>query len=495
VVNAGVLNTVGPDAAIENCTVDAVRLSSLEGPVGGAGVWNQAGGEFWMSGGTIADNTVTAASSDPAFGGGVLNAGAMRIAGGSITGNQVDGGGGGVAVVRQPGSEYGGRLDLGGYYEDVTGVEKPTVTGNSADFGGGLAVLDKDEWGGESTAVAKSRAPGDVPSAVLEEGVLSANEASGQGGALMAYGGSSIGLDGPVAVSATNEAGVAGTDGVAIADSYLRVAGDVQTETGGGVALLKEGWPLVLTSGFTDAGRLVIERVEGLAAGEASNAIQLDATGLATNGYPSSAISFAIPGFVVTLERGDDGQLILRGAPPQGTSPDPTPSPSRSSLAPPSPTPTRPTTPPPTTRPPTTPPTTGSPSTEPPPPPTPSATNASKAPPTSNPNPSGSGSSLRPSTDYDLPGSDSDEPSGLTAAPSTSASGSKPTSKSASASTSSSAPVVSDEEGPSGPILTAPEPPPAASSRTIGFALMAIGIFGLAGLGIYVMRRGGFFAA
>jgi hypothetical protein len=33
------------------------------------------------------------------------------------------------------------------------------------------------------------------------------------------------------------------------------------------------------------------------------------------------------------------------------------------------------------------------------------------------------------------------------------------------------------------------------STKTIGATLMAIGIFGLAGLGIYVMRRGGFFAA
>ncbi|MDR1187171.1 MAG: hypothetical protein LBK95_06930 [Bifidobacteriaceae bacterium] len=543
IVNAGTLNVVGPDAAVTNCTVDAAALDLAVGPVGGAGVWNQAGGEFWMSGGAIANNTVTAGGAASAFGGGVLNAGAMRLAGGSITGNQVDGGGGGVAVVRQPGSDHGGRLDVGGYYLAVAGAELPNVRSNSAAFGGGVAVVDHAEWGGQATSVAQPQVPGDVPSAVLDRGVLDANQASGQGGAVMAYGGTSVGLDGPLSVLASNRAGAAGTDGVAVADAYLRVNGDVRTEAGGGIALLREGWPMVVGGGFTESGRLVIEQVEGLAAGGSLTAIRLDETVGAVSAAALGAITFAIDGLSVELVVGGDGQVVLRGqlTPDTPTVPDTPPSSGPSTPGVPSTGPSKPATPSsrPSTAAPTKAPTTGpttrpssvpsAPSSR---PATPSRDPASPATQSGRPanptrpgggaasaNPArgqapatgggrvasavgGAGSSGAAGSSYyvedgpggsDDPGaSESDGRSPSTGA-SAKASASSPASAAASQSGSPSGPGEA-EAGPGGPNLSVPEPPPGASSRTIGFALMAIGIFGLAGLGMYVLRRGGFFA-
>ncbi|MDR2566632.1 MAG: hypothetical protein LBC97_11390 [Bifidobacteriaceae bacterium] len=482
VVNFGSLNIVGPDATIANCRVDASGLAPQDGPVGGAGVWNRAGGVFWMSGGAIEGNQVVAAAGQSVFGGGVLNAGAMRLAGGSVAGNQVDGGGGGVAVVREPGSEHGGRLDVGGDYSSVAGAELPSISGNSAEFGGGVAVVDQSQWGGEGAALPEASAPDDVPSAILDRGALTANQAFGAGGAVMAYGGSAVGLDGPLTVSATNQAGTTGTDGVAVADAYLRVSGDVVTERGGGVALLKQGWPLVLTSGFTGAGQLVIEQVDGLVAGAAVPVIRLADSSAGLTPEVQAAIILAIAGVDARLESAGEGEFLVSSYPDGHTvtqSPDAVDPPVDSS--------------------PSEAPTTSAPSTQPPasepatPGPRPTGPIPFTDPEPSNQPTSGPSQSGGRAIDRSGLGDQDTDAEETVAPPSPSTPGTPLASKSTSGSAS---PAVVDtgEDSESGPNLSAPEPPPGLSSKTIGFSLMAIGIFGLAGLGVYVMRRGGFFA-
>jgi hypothetical protein len=514
VVNNGTLDIVGPDAAIADCRVDATELAGDPGPIGGAGVWNRASGVFWMSGGAIRDNVVAADNGEAAFGGGVLNAGAMRLAGGSVTGNQVDGGGGGVAVVREPGSDHGGRLDVGGDHASVAGAELPTIASNSAEFGGGVAVVDQSEWGGRLSAAPQAEAPDDVPSAILDRGSLSANQAAGAGGAVMAFGGSAVGLDGPLVVSASNRAGLLGTDGVAVADAYLRVSGDVRTEPGGGVALLRQGWPLVLTSGFTGAGQLVIEQVDGLAEGGELPAIRLADPDVALSIAAQEAIVFAIAGIEAELNLGADGQPVVRGlVPAEGNVPPATGLPTQPVTPTPSQTSTRPPTTPPTAAPtqaPTRVPTaglTGQPTAR-------ASSRASSTPAPANPTAgatqpgpstqarvgqSGGGSGGSYPTDEETPddGFGQDPTGEETVVPPSpsSASPSRSASRSATASPSDSTGGSGDEGDGAGPNLSAPEPPAGLSSKTIGFSLMAIGIFGLAGLGVYVMRRGGFFAA
>ncbi|MDR2373430.1 MAG: hypothetical protein LBD77_04895 [Bifidobacteriaceae bacterium] len=508
VVNSGILDMVGANAAITDCVVDADGLTGLVGPLGGAGVWNRAGGVFWMSGGLIGRNTVEA-TSDGAYGGGVLNAGSMRLAGGSINANQVDGGGGGVAVVREPGSDYGGRLDVGAYYTTVSGAERPALTENSASFGGGLAVVDSAAWGGNPTELPAAQVPADVPSAVFEHGVIGANEASGAGGAVMAMGGSAVGLEGPVKVSASNQAGTPGSAGVAVADAYLRVAGDVLTEAGGGIALLKQGWPVVLTNSFTGAGSLVVEAVDGLTAENAWQAARVADPASPLTDDALVAIEFALAGLEVSLENGKDGQLVLRASAAAASTPPNNPlEPTEPPVAEPpaqQPTPTRsaaptavPTAGPSSAATPTPTPTNrgNSPS------PTQSATDQGRSPDAvSRPSQSAASGESAEDPGDDSTAEDSDAAQGTETSPSptstrpSSTQASSGASASASASASAGGGGSAGGEGGGGSNLSLPEPPAGASSRTIGFGLMAIGVFGLAGLGIYVMRRGGFFAA
>jgi hypothetical protein len=440
---------------------------------------------------------VVAAPGRTAFGGGVLNAGAMRLAGGSVTGNQVDGGGGGVAVVREPGSEHGGRLDIGGDHRSVAGAELPTISDNTAEFGGGVAVVDASQWGGKTGELPESAPPDDVPSAILDRGALTGNQASGAGGAVMAYGGSAVGLDGPLTVSASNQAGTAGTDGIAVANAYLRVSGDVRTERGGGVALLKQGWPLTLTAGFTGAGQLVIEQVDGLAAGAAVPAIRL-ADSAALSPQVESAIVFAIAGIEARLEAGAQGELVVAGyleldqvdppgndVPSKPATPDPTNKPNN---PPTSPSPTRQASAPPTGQPPASqPPATRAPASQ-----LPFTDDGQSASPTA----ASKGSDIRPRAEgsrAEAEDGEAEPPAPEESATASSPSTGTPPAKSATGSASPAAPGA-EADSDDGPNLSAPEPPPGLSSKTIGFSLMAFGIFGLAALGVYVMRRGGFFA-
>jgi hypothetical protein len=374
----------------------------------------------------------------------------------------------------------------------------PTVSGNSATFGGGLAVVDQDEWGGNSTELPSTEIPDNVPSAVLDHGVLTANESSTRGGAVMAYGGSAVGFSGPLSVAASNTARDPGTDGVAVTDAYLHVSGDVVTEVGGGVALLKEGWPVVLTSGFTGLGRLVIEEVQGLREGKALNAIRLADPLGAFSAQALEAIRFAITGLEVAVEQTSDGQLVLRGSSSESSEPSARPSPSQPGSG-------RPTIPPSSANPPLT----SAPPAQPSSPPgsttTPPSSSAvaptavSSEPTTAAPTVqagSAQTSAILSGTSAGSQlsgGSDSDAVE-VPASPNIGMTGSvgatdQPTRSSASASRSDA--VAGGDE----PNLTVPEPPAGVSSRMIGFSLMAIGIFGLAGLGVYVMRRGGFFVA
>ncbi|MDR2378095.1 MAG: hypothetical protein LBD70_01535 [Bifidobacteriaceae bacterium] len=526
IVNSGTLNIVGPDAAISNCHLDAAAVAAStageSGPVGGAGVWNRAGGVFWMSGGVIESNTVVAGPDQVAFGGGVLNAGSMRLAGGSVSGNQVDGGGGGVAVVREPGSDFGGRLDIGGDHKAVAGAELPTISANSAEFGGGLAVVDQGEWGGAEPALPAAVVPGDVPAVIVDQGSLTGNKAAETGGAVMAYGGSAVGLEGPATVTASNAAGVSGTDGIAVEDAYLRVSGDIQTESGGGVALLKQGWPLILTSGFTGNGQLVIEKVDGLKAGQSLAAIQLEDPTATLSPQAEAAIVFAIEGLEVSMAQEEGGQLLLHGrlagtdagfeasASPTPTKAVPTPTKAVPTPSQAAPTPTRavptPTksVPTPSAKAP------GTPSAQPPssaaPSPTPTQSWAiPEDEPTAPPAPTASAGRMDPTASSSTGGGSSQaDPVGVTGSLSPSASAAPTASASAGSSTgpgltagggSPSAGLGVEEGENDATNLSAPEPPAGMSSKTIGLGLMAIGIFGLAGLGVYVMRRGGFFAA
>ncbi|MDR1118394.1 MAG: hypothetical protein LBL01_03745, partial [Bifidobacteriaceae bacterium] len=130
IVNQGELHLTGVGAAVTGCTLRGDDADPSGTQVGGAGVWNRAGGSFYMGEGRISGNYVKSARQGAAYGGGVLNAGAMWIYGGAVTGNRVDGAGGGLAVVREAGSTQVGRLEFGTYSGQVEGSTPPVESGN-----------------------------------------------------------------------------------------------------------------------------------------------------------------------------------------------------------------------------------------------------------------------------------------------------------------------------------------------------------------------------
>jgi outer membrane biosynthesis protein TonB len=465
IVNAGELLLTGSGSGVTGCSLEVTSDSARTGSIGGAGVWNQAGGTFFMGGGRIADNTVTAAEGLTAFGGGVLNGGVMRVYGGSITGNAVDGDGGGIAVVRQAGAEpnVGGRLDFGGYAGQVASAvaSVPELTANLARRGGGIVVVDKAEWGGSPTPSPQDEVPETVPSAVLDQGRIAGNGATEGGRGVAAYGGAALELSGPLMIEAPAQAKALGSLGVAVHDAYFLVSGDVLLAYGAGIGLLDEAWPVYLADGFTGSGQLVIEHVTGLNAGETASPIKWrgDSAGVST--VALDAIQFAVPGLAVSLSLSPDGEILAtavaeRTAQPSPTPTQPSPQPSQPSPTP-SPTPT----------------------------PAPTATS------TPTPAPTASQPSATASASGRSDGAET-APAETSAAASPSASATPSPSRSASKSPSPSPSQSPSEEE---TVITAPEPPAGASMRMLGFSLMAVGVFGLAVLGIYIMRRSGFFAA
>jgi hypothetical protein len=93
-----------------------------------------------------------------------------------------------------------------------------------------------------------------------------------------------------------------------------------------------------------------------------------------------------------------------------------------------------------------------------------------------------------------LPGSVGSATPSASAEPTSSASPSAKASKTPSPSATRAIGGDAGDDSDDGTVVSVPEPPAGASMRTVGFGLMAVGVFGLAVLGIYVMRRGGFFA-
>jgi hypothetical protein len=384
-----------------------------------------------------------------------------------------------VAVVRQPGASggLGGRLDVGTYAATGTRVPRPAIRSNSANRGGGLVVVDKDEWGGHATARPAEQTPEDVPSARLEQGAVALNRASGDGAAAAAYGGVGLELSGPVRIGG---AGQGDEPGLAVADAYFWVTGDAVTEAGGGIGLTRPGWPIHLTEGFTGQGSLVVESAAGLSPGQDTRLVVWRS---ARSGQVITAalggLRFELAEVDVALTVTDQGEILavttLKGTdtptPPLPTS-KPTPTPTQ-------PTPTQPA------------PTQPAPTQSPPPraktetpftddgeqPPTSSAK-------TSQPNPAAPPATTAPAPDQNLP------IASASASPRPSASASGSPSRSATPS-----PSGSGQDEDAGEIEAIPEPPAGASMRTLGFGLMAVGVFGLALLGIVVMRRSGFFAA
>jgi outer membrane biosynthesis protein TonB len=482
VVNQGEVRILSANAAITGCTLDADRLARSS-PVGGAGLWNRAGGSVYMAAGAISYNTVKSSARGMAYGGGVLNAGTMWVYGGRIIGNSVAGDGGGFAVVREPGADQGGRLDLGTYTGQVTVSGVPELTGNSAVRGGAVVVADRSEWGGTNPKwPTSSQPPADVPAVTVDQAVIKGNAAEEAGAGLAAYGGAAVEFRGPALIGA----GLSGSGpfGIAIADAYFRVTGDPVTEQGGGIGLLVQGWPIFLGDGFTGSGRLLVESVDGLEAGTSSQVVVWGSSLIQAPQSALDAVSFDIPGLSVVLELGPDGEIVTRAAAAGGQDP---PEPSA------------------TPTPPGSPPSPSSSATPVPPSPTLSATPTRTPTPTQTPTPTSSRSATALPPNGTRPTSRtssapaSTEPSDTTqttARPTPSAGGTGTGLATPSAAGSGAAVGGSGEPSDAGgsDVVAIPEPPVGASMRTLGFALMAVGVFGLAVLGVYVMRRSGFFA-
>ncbi|MDR0366681.1 MAG: hypothetical protein LBH68_07640 [Bifidobacteriaceae bacterium] len=471
VVNNGTLSIDGAGAAIEDCTLYAQSLIPPIDPAGGAGVWNRAGGVFWLVSGQIRNNRVAGVEASTSYGGGVLNAGLMRMVGGTIENNTVEGKGGGVAVVREDSASQGGMLDLGSLHSYYPSTPSPSISGNQAIDGGAIAVVDTPEWGGHATALPSVQVPSNAPAVNLARGTLDNNGATSVGGALMASGGTVVVVSGPVEVTDTNEALEPGTSGLAVADSYLQVGGDIQTTEGGGVALLKQGWPLTLTPGFTGSGKLVVERIDSAATW--AEPIRLSQQ-YAPTAAALSSIEVKVPGLdpQVQLVNGkiqvnpalapDGGGQPTPSTPPPSAQPDP---PNQGGTGTPS-TPLGPT--------------------QQPEPTTPAASGQN------NPEPQQGGTQTQGNTGAtgaeNETGPEPGEEEEVTPPPSASPSASPEPSASAEPD-----PAPSASAGPD--IVTLPDPPTGDSMRVLGFSLMAFGILGLLGLGIFAMRRAGFFAA
>jgi hypothetical protein len=500
VINQGEVYMVGRDAVIRDNRINADSLGAAADAVGGAGIWNRANGAFYMGAGEISSNEVVSTRTDRAYGGGVLNAGAMWVYGGVIEDNSVDGAGGGIAVVREKTSPTGGRLAFGTYADQLgePGV-LPELKENSAQIGGGLAVVDRTEWGGHATELPVSQIPSDVPSATLERGLISANVAQGYGGAAAVTGGAALDLAGPLVVDGTNRAGQTSASGIAVDASYLVVSSDVSTTRGGGIALLETGWPIYLAEGFTGQSKLVVEHVAGLEKGLASNVVApLGDFELGPDRLRS--LDFAVPGQEVQLARQSSGTwgAVLK-APEVPPTPTPTPTPTAPPTTaspkpvPPTSSPTKPVVPPVDPTP-----------VNPGPPvhPVLPVTDADGAASGANNQAASGGGQAASGSDQTVLGNGNTSGATVPASPSSSSvlSPSPTVSGSASPSpreraSSSPAPPEDQEDGhDDDPVISVIEPPSGASLRTLGFTLMAVGVFGLAGLGIYVMRRNGFFA-
>jgi hypothetical protein len=460
VVNWGELVVNGNGARIAANQLFAAALPSSTGPLGGAGVLNHSGAVFWLINGAVDGNRVVAGSLITAYGGGVLNAGAMRMAGGEISNNAVDGIGGGVAVIREPGAEAGGTFDFGAYSSFYPALTEPVISGNTATSGGAIAVVDSPQWGGYTATVAAARAPDGVSAAWLADGLITGNQSTQVGGATVAYGGSALDLAGEVVFEDSNQSDSYVGGGIGVADSYLRVSGDVVTEAGAGVALLKRGWPLRLADGFTGAGSLVVERIDSIKTW--ADPIQAEA-GFQPTAAALEAIEVRYLGSVVPLELTASGIALDLSqnaeAPPGGIDPPDGPDPVIR--------------------------------------PTAQATAPSLGPdgssPTATNEPEAKSPSSEESEDKDgVAGSQGEQTqTDPSADPSPTASPSSSPEESTGPSASAGAQV--DPSASPTPILSAPEPPANDSMRVLGFALMAIGVLGLLGVGVFTMRRAGFF--
>ncbi|MDR2454112.1 MAG: hypothetical protein LBD51_06135 [Bifidobacteriaceae bacterium] len=467
IVNAGQLWLSGTRSGVTGSALAVPSGAAGAAPAGGAGVWNKSGAVFYMGGGRIADNTVSAPQGQTAYGGGVLNAGTMFVYGGAISGNAVDGDGGGIAVVREPGgvSGSGGRLDFGSYAGQTAALAgEPELTANIARRGGGVAVADQAAWGGSPSPAPEAEVPDSVPSAILDKGRISGNAATGGGRGVVAYGGAALELAGPLVIEAPARAAAVGSLGVAVYDAYFFVSGDVLVADGSGIGLMAKGWPVYLKDGFTGQGRLLIEHVLGLEAGKTLSPIKWRGGEAKVSPQALEAIEFALPGLTVSMFVEPGGEILVSAAGAEiGAEPEPS---------------------------------TGEPKTPAPSSPAPAASAAPSQAPQA---PAETAPASQAATGAD--GQEASRAGGQTdwleADPAATAGGAASPSGQAASPTPSPSASATKGASPSQDeaVVSSPEPPAGASMRGLGFTLMAVGVFGLSLLGIYVMRRGGFFAA
>jgi hypothetical protein len=521
VVNYGELWLDGQGATISGNVFDTACGNPAIGPVGGGGVWNTASGTAWLVNGAISANQVTG-QTVRGYGGGVLNQGLMRLAGATIQANTASYAGGGVAVVRQAGAEQGGRLEIGTYQVDPASTG-PVIAGNTARYGGGLAVVDSADWGGPANPVPDDQPASGAPYAEIYNATLQSNSAA-VGGAIWASGGAALRFTGTVTVAASNRAEQAGTAGIVIENAFAGLAGQVKAAAGVGFALLDPAWPLWVEKGFNQSATnpVVIETVAGLQEGASVPVVKVvdNANGLRQEQLDS--FTLALP--VGELQSdGVGSRELVAVIPSEPHSPVPSPTPTWSPTPTTSPSPSK--SPTPTTSPSPTP--TKSPSPTPTPSQTPSPTpTTSSPPPLQVSGPTGSASPSPSSTQRPpMTGPDDDQTSG-SATPSATATSSRtatpsvspsatvtdspsvtPTEPSATpsqtptptpppesstppAATPSGGGPTSGDSGPSATgAVTLADPPPGTQMQALGFSLIALGTLGLVGLAAYVLLR------